>query len=101
MDVTRRLQCTNNQSVQTKGASSVKHCPDIFVFSFVWLNGEVGHETMFIRELKQRMLDCYTQNWHARLLNSNRYNSYRSLKHHYNQKNTYWILLLVDFETFL
>lgn len=59
---------------------SIKKCFDTFGFSEVWLNGGVGNEVMFLKEFKQRMLDCYMQNWSARLSENDRFTTYRSFK---------------------
>ena len=59
---------------------SVKRCFDLFGFSNVWLNGGVGNEKAFLKLLKQRMIDCYRQDWSNKLNDSDRFCTYRSFK---------------------
>ena len=49
-------------------------------FGFVWLNGGVGNEKRFVSVLKQRMKDCYMQDWNAENKRSDRYNWYSLFK---------------------
>jgi hypothetical protein len=58
----------------------IKHCLDIFGFSDVWLYGGVGNENIFLMKFKQRMIDCFKQDWSSKLANSDRYAIYRSFK---------------------
>lgn len=59
---------------------SVKHCFDMLGFSNVWLNGGVENERAFLKVLKQRMLDCYRQDWFSKLNASDRFATYRTFK---------------------
>ena len=59
---------------------SVKHCLDMFGFSEVWINDGVGDVKLFLKVCKQRMIDCYKQNWSAKLSDSDRFITYRSFK---------------------
>jgi hypothetical protein len=60
--------------------STVKHCLDIFGFSEVWMSDGVGDVKLFLRAFKNRMIDCYKQDWSAKLSDSDRFATYRSFK---------------------
>ena len=60
--------------------AQIKSCFDRYGYSEVWLNGGVGDEQAFLRQLKQRMLDCYIQDWHTQLHSCDRYDQYRTFK---------------------
>jgi hypothetical protein len=40
----------------------------------------VGDEKLFLKLLRQRMIDCFQQDWEFKLNNSDRYETYRSFK---------------------
>jgi hypothetical protein len=80
MEMNRSFRYSDNQSQAHNWVTGVKHCLDIFGFSDVWLNGGVGNEKGFLRTFKQRMIDCYRQDWSSKLFNSDRYATYRSFK---------------------
>lgn len=61
-------------------AKSVKNCFDIYGFSEVWLNGGVGNAKVFMKVFRQRMVDCYQQDWTSKLNSSERFQTYRSFK---------------------
>ena len=65
---------------ESNWALQVKDCFDKFGFSHVWLDGGVAHEKVFLSELRQRMIDCYKQQWSAKLRDSDRFKFYRSFK---------------------
>ena len=58
----------------------MKNCFDSFGFSDVWLNGGVGNIQAFLKCFRQRMIDCYLQEWSAKLRDSERYSTYRTFK---------------------
>jgi hypothetical protein len=61
-------------------AYAVKQCLDLHGFSHVWIYGGVGDEKLFLKLFKQRMVDCFQQDWEYKLNNSERYETYRSFK---------------------
>ena len=46
----------------------------------IWENQGVGDNGKFLREFKQRLVDCWKQEWHAGLDGKDRYLLYRSCK---------------------
>jgi hypothetical protein len=60
--------------------NSVKNCLDMFGFSEVWMNDGVGDVKLFLKVFKERMIDCYKQDWFAKLSDSDRFLTYRSFK---------------------
>jgi hypothetical protein len=71
-----------NNSLEKKHSwfSNVKSCLDIFGFSEVWINDGVGDVKLFLNAFKERMIDCYKQDWFAKLCESERFVTYRSYK---------------------
>ena len=65
-------------------AVSIKNCLFKMGFGFVWLNGGVGDEKRFLKHFKQRMKDCFIQEWSADQVGSERYAWYSSFKQHTN-----------------
>jgi hypothetical protein len=61
-------------------AFAVRECLDKFGFSHVWIFGGVGDQKLFLKIFKQRIIDCFQQDWFCKLNNSNRYEKYRSFK---------------------
>ncbi|KAK7108905.1 hypothetical protein V1264_013044 [Littorina saxatilis] len=49
-------------------------------FGHVWTYGYVGNEKHFIKAFQQRLKDCFTQNWHSKLEDSERYDTYKLFK---------------------
>jgi len=80
MDKNRLLRYALDHSDVHNWVYSVKHCLDIFGFSEVWQNGGVGNEKIFLRVFRQRMIDCYKQDWYSKIVESDRYTTYRSFK---------------------
>ena len=80
MQINRSFRYADNQCQTHNWVTCVKHCLDIFGFSVVWLNGGVGNEKVFLRAFKQRMIDCYTQDWSSKRFSSDKYATYHSLK---------------------
>ena len=88
MDVNRipyqvyKMLCNSSfrkKSEQKNWVYMVKCILDTYGFSFVWLHG-VGNEKMFLKSLRFRMIDCYRQQWTAKLNGSERFEFYRSFK---------------------
>ena len=79
-EMEKKIITRNNEQDSTNWAYNIKRCFDLYGFSEVWLNGGVGNVSAFLRVLKQRMIDCYMQDWNNKLYNSDRYSTYRSFK---------------------
>jgi hypothetical protein len=73
------MLCISMSNSQKNWAYLVKSILDNYGFSFVWSNG-VGNEKLFLKMFKQRMIDCYCQQWNAKLNGSDRFLMYRSFK---------------------
>lgn len=61
--------------------SEVKQHLFQYGFGYVWVAQQVGCKSRFIKVFKQRLVDCYAQEWHDKINSSNRYYYYRSFKH--------------------
>jgi hypothetical protein len=51
-----------------------------FGFGIVWICQGVGNQVCFIREFKQRLVDCFSQEWHDKISTSERFEHYREFK---------------------
>ena len=49
-------------------------------FGFVWISQEVGNQKAFLNTFKQRLIDCFKQNWHEIISSRPRYALYSSFK---------------------
>ena len=49
-------------------------------FGYVWLNGGVQNVRGFLRQFKQRLIDCWKQEWSSRIQEHERYAIYRTFK---------------------
>ena len=77
----RTTDCNdNNNNRYPNWARSIKNCLDMYGFSEVWLTGGVGDVKAFVNILRQRMVDCYQQDWRSKLNSSERFETYRSFK---------------------
>ena len=72
----------SNLTVKGKGnwADSLKQCLYQLGFGYVWNNGGTRNEIGFIKCLKERLRDCFLQEWHGKLNDSERFLMYRSFK---------------------
>jgi len=61
-------------------AKTVEECLCKMGFGYVWKNGGNINENGFVQSLKQRLRDCYRQEWHSRIGNSDRFIMYGSFK---------------------
>lgn len=80
MDKKRFSRLPGNEVDLQNWACSVKRCLDMCGFSFVWLNGGVVHEKAFLRAFRQRLIDCYKQEWFGKIMESDRFSTYSSFK---------------------
>jgi CRISPR/Cas system-associated protein endoribonuclease Cas2 len=58
-------------------ATKVRECLFQLGYGFVWLNQGVGNRNRFIKELKQRLIDCNWQSCNEHIASSNRFDMYR------------------------
>ena len=49
-------------------------------FGYVWLNQGVVFKNSFIKTLKQRLIDQYWQDWHAKIEQKDRFTKYKQIK---------------------
>lgn len=82
-------------------ASGVKKCLDSYGFSEVWINGGVGNEMLFLHMFKQRIIDCYKQEWCSKLNESDRLETYRSFKSWLNPEKYLYDITIMKFRTAL
>ena len=80
MTKNRITGCTGDKNERHNWAFLLKKCLDFCGFSEVWINGGVGNEKMFLKIFKERLVDCYKQDWNGKLNNSERFQTYRSFK---------------------
>ena len=62
-------------------ASDVKLMLFQYGFGYAWIEQQVGNKTKFLRVLKQRLIDCFKQDWHAKIFTSERFCEYKSFKY--------------------
>jgi hypothetical protein len=77
----------------------VKDCLDKFGFSHVWIFSGVGDQKLFLKIFRQRIIDCFQQDWFFKLNNSNRYETYRSFKSLFEPERYLSALTLRKFRT--
>ena len=53
-------------------ASEVKTMLFRYGYGHVWISQEIGDVNLFIRHFRQRIINCYTQNWQSDKSNSSR-----------------------------
>ena len=59
---------------------AIESCLSSYGFSYIWNSGGTQNEKGFLKCFKQRLRDCYVQEWRARLSSSDRFSFYRTLK---------------------
>ena len=52
----------------------------MYGFGFVWESQGVGNARLFIKVFKQRLIDCFAQNWHSAIASRDMYTVYSSIK---------------------
>ena len=67
-------------------ASMIRNCLFRLGFGFVWMNGGVSEENRFVQHLKQRMRDCFIQEWYATNRDNIRYVWYSSFKQNFGME---------------
>ena len=61
-------------------ARSVAKCLSELGFGYIWTNGGTANERGFLKSLKQRLRDCYLQEWNSKLGRSSRFDFFKSFK---------------------
>lgn len=61
-------------------ASNIKKLLFRYGYGFVWVSQEVGDINIFIKQFKQRLIDCMKQNWHGSIEDSPRCDTYKYFK---------------------
>ena len=62
-------------------ATHVKMLLYKYGFGHVWLSQGVGDEIMFLNNFKQRLSDCFAQDWHHDITASHKLNYYANFKY--------------------
>ena len=65
---------------QHNWALNIKKCLDQYGFSEIWTNEGVNNENSFLKALRQRIIDNFKQDWHDKISNSDRFQTYYSFK---------------------
>ena len=68
-------------------ANGIKHLLESNGFGYVWLSEGTPNSKAFIRTLKQRLIDCYKQNWHSKITTSERCATYASFKEDHTKEH--------------
>ena len=72
------------KSLDDKGvkiwASDIRTCLFQYGLGIVWVSQQVGNKTGFLRELKQRLIDCNTQDWHDKISTIESFKNYKGFK---------------------
>lgn len=69
-------------------ATHIRACLLQYGFGIKWVL-QVGNKTDFLRELKQRLLDCNAHDCHKKLSTKERLENYRSFEHIFEQFESY------------
>ena len=51
-------------------AIKVRKLLHLYGFGYVWFYENVGDEALFLKKLKQRLIDCSIQDWSSKLIDS-------------------------------
>ena len=72
-------------------ASDIRTCLFQYGFEMVRIS-QVGNKTGFLRELKQRLIDCYAQDWHEKMSTTKKdLKITEALNKYYNSRATFRI----------
>ena len=80
------------QSLDDKGVktwASDRTCLFQYSFGIVWVSQLVGNKTGFLRELKQRLINCNTQDWHNKISTKESFKITEALNKSYNSRATF------------
>ena len=61
-------------------ATHIKNLLFLYGFGYVWIAHDVGDTVSFINIFRQRLIDCFTQDWHATVNDSSRCYHYKHFK---------------------
>ena len=61
-------------------ASNIRNTLCKYGFGYAWWGQGVGNKEMFLKNVKQRLIDCRWQEWHNHLELSNRFDLYKEYK---------------------
>ena len=50
-----------------------------FFIGYVWFYENVGDEALFLKNFKQRLIDCSVQNWSSKIIDSGKARHYRCI----------------------
>ena len=78
-------------------AVNVKNCLFQFGFGYVWMNEGKINAKQFLSRLKQRMKDCFLQEWNRKNTSSDRYKWFSTIKQNHGVEN---FLNLLDIKKF-
>ena len=65
---------------RTNWATAVKSLLYRYGFGLVWLSQDFGNMNLFIMQFKQRLVDCYKQEWSNNVHGSSRCDTYKHFK---------------------
>ena len=65
---------------RTNWATGVKRLSYCYGFGLVWLSQDFGNMNLFIMQFKQRLVDCYKQEWSNNVHESSRCDTYKHFK---------------------
>lgn len=74
------MLCNSNVKTEMNWAKAVMETLSRWGFYFVWLNGGCTNEKGFLRTFRQRLQDCFKQEWNEKICSSDRFTYYRTLK---------------------
>ena len=69
-----------DQNGKVNWVSNIRKVLSVNGFAFVWENQGVGCVGSFLREFKQRLIDCRWQHWNSHISSSDRFSFYRRFK---------------------
>lgn len=79
-------------STQKNWAHQIKEMLSKYGFENLWSSQNVDNETEFLRDLKQRIVHHYIDNWKRALTGSERYSFYRSIKPVWGREKYLYVL---------
>ena len=76
------------EMTKTQGwATNLKRCLEQNGYADRWIYENTNNMNSFIKRFKQRLIDCFKQNWHDKLMNSDRFASYRIFKNTHQRED--------------
>ena len=78
----KHIKCSVFYTVKIKNSWVSNVCFKLYKYSFghVWENQGVENVSHFLRAFKQRLIDCFLQDWNSSIMSSDRYAFYSSFK---------------------